>query len=265
MSQKLYQIRQYIKFIFQSKTRWGHGVHSPFVYDLIESIFNHPGQYYDFKTIEDFRFKLLRNQNKIKVEDFGAGALQKKQHQRSISKIAKTSLLDTHHAQLLFRLANRFQPRTMIELGSSLGITASYLASACKNAQLYTFEGSPEIAKIAQHHLKEIGSKNSQVVIGSFDEQLPLIIQHLETVDFAFIDGNHRYEPTLKYFEWILEKINHSTVLIFDDIYWSKEMTQAWKTIIAHPKVTISIDLFRMGLVFFRTENPKQDFKVKFF
>jgi len=264
MHQKIYQLKAYVKHWKQANSKLGHGIHSPFVYDLVETVFNHTGSYYCFPKIEKQREHMLSNKSIIEVEDFGAGSSVNKQNKRSLSSIAKTALLQPLHAQLMFRLVNRFKPKTIIELGSSLGITSAYLASACKTAQLYTLEGSPEVAKVAQSNLSKLKIKNAILKTGPFEEQLPKVLDTIEKVDFAFIDGNHRYEATLQYFELLLKKANEHSVFVFDDIYWSEDMTKAWKEIIARPEVKVSIDLYRMGIIFFRKESLKQDFKIKF-
>lgn len=264
MNQKIHQIRQYIRHQRQAKSRIGHGIHSPFVYELVEQVFNHSGNYYCYPKIEKYRQQLLTFHSVLNIEDFGAGSTKNNQKERKVSEIAKTALLNPEHAQLLFRLVNRFQPQTIIELGTSLGITSAYLASAYKQAQIYTFEGSPEIAQMAQKTFKKLKMNNIQQITTSFDDTLPQTLEQINTVDFAFIDGNHRYEPTLRYFEQLLEKASEHSVFVFDDIYWSEGMTRAWNKIISHPKVTVSIDIYRMGLVFFRKSNPKQNFKIKF-
>lgn len=264
MNQRIYQIKQYAKHLKQAKSKLGHGVHSPFVYELVEQVFNHDGQYYSFAKIEQLREQLLKDKTIIEIEDFGAGSTQTKDNKRRIASIANSALLKAEHSQLLFRLVNRFQPKNIIELGTSLGTTSAYLASACKNSQVYTFEGSPEVAKMAKRNLNHLNIKNIQLITGEFDKKLPKALELINTVDFAFIDGNHRYEPTIKYFELLLKKSTPDSVFIFDDIYWSEGMTKAWKEIIARPEVTVSIDLFRMGIIFFRKESLKQDFVIKF-
>ena len=264
MQQKIHQIKYFIKHLAQAHSRLGHGVHSPFVYELVEQVFNNNGEYYSFKAIEKLRVRLRNDKTIVEVEDFGAGSTQTQNNRRSISSIAKSALLGKEHAQLLFRLVNRFQPKTIIELGTSLGLSSAYLASACKHAMVHTFEGSPEISKLAQNNLKHLNLKNIKLHTGPFDLELPKLLDAIDSIDFAFIDGNHKYEPTLKYFNLLLQKSHPKSIFVFDDIYWSEGMTKAWKEIIAQPEVTVSIDLYRMGIVFFRTESPKQDFKIRF-
>ena len=264
MNQKLFQIKQYINYLFIAKSSLGHGVHSPFVYDLIEQIFNHEGQFYAFYKIEKRRDKLLNNHKILQIKDFGAGSSVNKNRKRKVSSIAKSALLHKKHAQLLFNLVNKFPVHNIIELGSSLGITSSYLAQAKKKAKVYTFEGSPEIAQIARNTFKQLQVSNIDLHQGQFKDELPKVIDKIDSVDFAFIDGDHRYEPTMAYFEMLLSKVTNQSVFVFDDIYWSEGMMRAWKEIIARPEVTVSIDLYRMGIIFFRKESSKENFIIKF-
>ncbi len=264
MKQKQHQIQSYFKYRFSAKSRLGHGVHSPFVFQLIQNVFNNKGQYYAYNAIEQQRTALSQNKTIINIKDMGAGSSVHKSNRRAVRSIAKTSLLNPEYAQLLFRLVNYFQPKSILELGTSLGLTTAYLASAKKQAEVYTIEACPSIKNIAEQHFAILGLKNIHSVLGSFDEQLPDVLKKMDTVDFAFIDGNHAYEPTLRYFEQILPKTTPGSVLIFDDIYWSESMTKAWEEIKSHPKVTVSIDLYRMGLIFFRTESSKEDFTIRF-
>ena len=243
--------------------RKGHRVHSPFVYDLVENIFNHTETYYPFIKIEKKRKSLLQSKKIIEVKDYGAGSLKLKNSQRKVSDIARYSLSNAKEAQLLFRIVNRFQPKILIEIGTSLGITSAYLASVNKKSKLYTLEGAPAIAKIAAQTFKQFRFRNIELIEGEFSQKLPALLQKIDAVDFALIDGNHRYKPTIEYFDLLLEKAHNDSVFIFDDIYWSEEMQQAWKEIIARQEVRISIDLYHMGIVFFRKENTKQDFKIR--
>ena len=158
-----------------------------------------------------------------------------------------------------------YGPKQIIELGTSLGITTAYLASANPAAKVTTFEGSNAIAKIAGHNHQLLGLTNVDLIEGNFDEQLPLWLAQNKSVDFAFIDGNHAFKPTMAYFEALLDVVEDHSILVFDDIHWSKEMEGAWAQISAHSRVTLSIDLFFIGIVFFRKEfAQKQQFSIRF-
>ena len=256
---------KYLRYLLTASNGKGHGVHSPFVYEFIEKVLNDKNQYEYYLPIESIRKELLQNNNSIEVEDFGAGSSVIKTKQRKISAIAASSLKPKKYAQLIFRIASYYQPKHIIELGTSLGITASYLSCACPKAIVASFEGANAVADIAEKNLKSIGSKNLQIHVGEFSKTLPEYLSKNSTIDLAFIDGNHRKIPTIEYFNQILQYSNDYTIMIFDDIHWSKEMEEAWETIKQNPSVTLSMDLFFIGLVFFRKEfKVKQHFSIRY-
>lgn len=257
--------KKYIHYYINAANSKGHGVHSPFVFNFIKFIKNDQKRYPCYERIEQLRTALLDNKDWIEVEDFGAGSTVLKTTKRRIDKMAASSLKPKKFAQLLYRIVQYFQPQTIVELGTSFGITSSYLASANKSATLFTLEGAPPIANIASANFQTLHLKNILLKTGEFTETLPELLQQMSIVDFAFIDGNHREQPTLDYFEQFLLKSAPGTILVFDDIHWSKEMESAWAKIKAHPSVTLTIDLFFIGLVFFRTDfKVKQHFSLRF-
>jgi len=200
----------------------------------------------------------------VNCNDLGAGSLHSNNAAKTIKSLAKHSAKPTKYARLLFRLVNHFQPDHVIELGTSLGISSAYMASARSQTDVITIEGCPEIAAIAMKNNKELELKNIDQLVGNFDEVLPAILNKLEKVDFVFFDGNHRKKPTLRYFQWCTQKAHENSVFIMDDIYWSEEMKEAWEEIKNDNRVTVTIDLFFMGIVFFRKEQVKQHFMIKF-
>lgn len=257
--------KKYIHHYINASNSKGHGVHSPFVFNFIKFIKNDRKQYPCYKSIEKLRGALLKNNNWIEVEDFGAGSTVLKTKKRRIDKMAASSLKPKKFAQLLFRMVQYYQPQTIVELGTSFGITSSYMACGNKTAKLFTLEGAPSIANIATANFESLNLKNIELKTGEFTGTLPELFQQVAVIDFAFIDGNHREGPTLKYFETILLKATPGTILVFDDIHWSAGMEAAWETIKAHPSVTLSIDLFFIGIVFFRPEfKVKQHFALRF-
>ena len=253
-------IKEYIKFQFNSKHHKGHGVHSPFVFSIVEDILNEKNEYYAYKEIESTRRNLLADNSVIFVNDHGTGASRK----RKVSEIAKTSLKSKKEAQMLFRLACLMQPKNILELGTCLGTTTLYLASACSSANIYTIEGCPNIAKIARQNFKNFDAKNITNIVGNINTELPKIISKIDSLDMVFFDANHTKQATLNYFYQCLEKANEDSVFIFDDIYWSEGMTEAWEEIYSNPAVTYSIDLFHLGIIFFNKEWKKAHFKIKF-
>ncbi len=252
----------YLGHRLSAKTR--HGVHSPFVYKLVDEVIYDFAPKPEYKIIEDLRKNLLTDERMIRITDLGAGSLINNNKQKQVKQIAKNALKPKKLAQLIYRLAKNQQPDNIIELGTCLGITTSYLAKAVPQAKVITMEGCPQTAAIAQENFDRLNLKNIHLKIGNFDTNLPLVIADVQKLDFVFVDGNHRKDATLNYFHWCLPKISEDSLLIFDDIYWSKGMKEAWEQIKSHPDVTVTIDLFWIGLVFFKKGRTKEHFKIKF-
>lgn len=252
----------YIRYYFVSTNE--HGVHSPFVYNLVTTVIYSKRSFPFYKEIDKARKELLRDRKEITITDLGAGSQVNNSRKRKISDIAKHSSRPAKYGRLLARLVAHFQPSTILELGTSLGISTLYLASAKRDAQVITIEGCPQTASIAQQQFDKMKLHNIELMQGSFDDVLSKALQKIGKIDFVFFDGNHRKEPTLKYFEEALAFAHNDSVFIFDDIHWSEEMEEAWEAIKAHPKVTVTIDLFMMGIVFFRREQREEHFVIRF-
>ncbi|MFH1319983.1 MAG: class I SAM-dependent methyltransferase [Bacteroidota bacterium] len=250
-----------IKYIhYYLITRNKDNIHSPFVFDLLTNIIKDTTPFYIYKDIETIRSELLRSRKKIEVMDYGTGSSRL----RMVKDIVKISAKSPKYAQLLFRLINHFQPQTLLELGTSLGISALYQASVSKGSKFITVEGCPQTAEIARENFKKLNMDNIELIIDNFDEKLPDILQQVKQLDYVFFDGNHRKKPTISYFEQCLPLVGNNSFFIFDDIHYPEEMEDAWEVIKDHPSVTVTIDLFFMGLVFFRKELAKQHFVVRF-
>ena len=256
---------KYLQYYFTSSNGKGHGTHSPFVFEFITKVLNDKTVYSEYERVERLRNQLLNDNSILNVEDFGAGSSVSKTNQRTVSSIARNAAKSKKLGQLLFRMVKFYQPSTILELGTSLGITSSYLALANQDARMITMEGSKEIAEAARKNFRNLEIRNLEIVEGNFDDKLSSVITQLSSIDFVFIDGNHRKEPTERYFKELLAKMNKDSILVFDDIHWSNEMEAAWEAIKNNAAVTCSIDLFFIGIVFFRKEfKEKQDFAICF-
>ena len=256
---------RFLKYYINASNGKGHGVHSPFVFEFITKVLNDDRHFYAYESIENLRQLLLADERQIVIEDFGAGSRVKKSNTRSIRDIAASSLKPKKFGQLLFRIVDHYSPATILELGTSLGITTAYMASAKAGSTLITMEGATAVAEVAKKNFAKLNLTNISMVTGNFDKTLSGAIEKAGRVDLAFIDGNHRYEPTVRYFRQLLPAAHEYTILIFDDIHWSKEMEQAWEEIKQDGMVMLTIDLFYIGLVFFRKENKvKQHFTIRF-
>ncbi|HLF51974.1 class I SAM-dependent methyltransferase [Flavobacterium sp.] len=259
----LFQIKSYLQFLWHSKNE--HAVHSPFVFSLLTKCFYDKKLKPEYAILKKYRNSLLQNKETIEVTDFGAGSKVFKSNTREISKIAKTAGISPKRAELLFRITNYFQSESLLEIGTSLGLATSALSLGSRSvgtkAKITTLEGCPETAKIAQKQFISFGLTNINLEVTEFNNYL----NNLQTSNFKLIyfDGNHQKQATLDYFESLLPTITNETVWIFDDIHWSSEMEDAWKLIKKHPKVTVTIDTFQWGLVFFRYEQKKEHFIIR--
>jgi len=252
----------YLKHRLTANSR--HGTHSPFVYKLTDEVIYDFSNKKVYEEIEAQRKKLLNDDKLITVTDLGAGSHLNKNRTKKVSQIAKNALKAPRLAQLIYRLVANQQPENIIELGTCLGITSAYLAKAQPTAKVLTIEGCPETAAVANQNFKDLGLANIELQVGNFNELLPKVINAAEKLDFVYVDGNHTKEATLNYFNWCLPKIHENSLLIFDDIYWSEGMKEAWEEIKNHPEVTVTIDLFWIGLVYFKKGQAKEHFKIKF-
>lgn len=248
--------------IYQLKSTNEHGIHSPFIFDLVKIIYDNTN-YYCYDSIELLRNKLKNSNKQISYNDLGAKGNANNKNV-FIKNIAKRSIKPAKYGQLLFRLANHFQPKSVLELGTSLGISTSYLASVNSTNTIITVEGAPEVAAIAKDNFEYLQLNNIKQFVGNFDLVLPELLQNIDKLDLIFFDGNHRKDPTMNYFKQCLTKTHEGSVFIFDDIYWSSEMKEAWTEIKNHPQVKVTVDLFQFGIVFFRSGQAKEHFVIQF-
>ncbi len=254
---RLKLIQRYLRYFSKADTLYQ--IHSPFVFSFAENVLEDEREYYAFQSVEKLRHYLLRNNTKLQLTDYGAGSLSGAQKSKSVKSIAKNAASQKWQCQTLFRLVNFIKPKTILEMGTSLGISTIYQSQAAMNAQMITLEGDPRIAELAKMHFEDFKIKNVELVEGEFKKTLLPALQKLKILDYVFIDGNHRLTPTLEYFETCLKFAHDDSVFIFDDIHWSEEMEQAWEQIKSHSRVKLSIDLFHMGIVFFRKEQREKE------
>jgi predicted O-methyltransferase YrrM len=253
---------RYLKYLLQSNTKYG--VHPPFLFNLVTKVFEDKTYYPAYQSIEQLKTALLKNDQKIMVTDYGAGSRIDSGNERMISQITRHTSKSTKYGRLLFRLVRYLKPDNIIELGTSMGLSAAYMAEGNPQSKVYTIEGCPHIAQIAQSNFHKLKLQNINLITGTFEDQLSGLLEKTGTIQFVFIDGNHRKNPTMLYFEQCMERAVNDTCLVFDDIHWSEEMESAWKEIKYNRKVTLSVDLFFMGLVFLKKELTKQDFVIRF-
>jgi predicted O-methyltransferase YrrM len=258
MGSFVFKAVSYLNYFAKRKDE--HSIHSPFVFNLYNHVVKDNRQFYSFGAIEKARKELLDDEHEIEKIDFGASG---KNGKRKISTLAKNSK-SPEYCRILFRLTDYFGCKKIIEIGTSLGISGSYLYMANKKSQFFTLEGCPNTAKVAKETFGKLKLDKATILIGEFDLNFENSLKTLGNIDLIFFDGNHTLEATIKYFNIALNYIHNDSVFVFDDIYWSEEMSLAWNEIKNHSKVKITIDLFEIGLVFFREEQmEKQHYVLK--
>jgi len=261
---QIWLIKNYVTYLLKSKSRYH--IHSPFVFDLVEKVFKEKAVSGELKKIDAYKKSLSKNKTIIETVDFGTGAHQKALATsfQKVGDIVKNRSQQKQQAYLLHRLARYFKPENVLEFGTAAGFSTAYIKSAIPESRIVSMEGCPALAKVAGETLKQLHIQNVAIRVGNFDVLLPGILNEFDTLDMVFFDGNHREKPTLDYFNQCIERANEDSVFIFDDIHWSPGMDRAWQTIKTDNRVSLTIDLFWLGLVFFRKGAPKQDFVIRY-
>ena len=254
-------LTSYLKFLKNSKNH--HGIHSPFVYNLVTKCFYNKKEYPEYQILKNYRKSLLQDQTIINVTDFGAGSRVFKSNRRKISAIAKNAGISEKRAKLLLRIVKYFQPNTILEIGTSLGLATSALSIGNPKAKIVTLEGCKETIGFAQSQISNFKLNNIEFINAKFEDYLKNQQPATSNQQLIYFDGNHSKKATLNYFELLLPTATNNSVWIFDDIYWSQEMQEAWHEIKNHPKVTVTIDTFQWGIVFFRKEQEKEHFLIR--
>lgn len=252
-------IKRFARHWLTAKPKGGFGVHSPFAFHFITNVIEEKLPYYCFSMVEKSRHSLLRDKRTIDVTDYGTGPSCPKR----ICDIASNSLKKASLAQVIFRIAISNRSKEILELGTSLGITTLYLAKTDSKAHITTLEGCPNTAAVARNLLDNAGVRNVEVIVGDIGKTLDDAISRHNRLDLVFFDANHRKEPTIRYFEKCLPKVSANTIFIFDDIYHSAEMEEAWNEIKSHPAVRVSMDFFHFGVIFFNKTLQIEHYKIR--
>lgn len=254
-----FQVKTYLNYWLDSVNE--HSLHSPFLYDLYTKVINvEPSPELD---IEKLRVDLLKTHREIEVQDLGATSKHFSSGKRKISEIAETSVSSMRLSSLYLRLAEYAEAKTIAELGTSFGLNTLYLAKK-KGVKVYTFEGLESIAEVAEDTFKFAAAKNIELIKGNINSTLYSTLSRIPKIDFAFIDANHQYEATRKYFEELLMKVHHKSILVIDDIHGNPGMSKAWKEICRHDLVHTTLDLYRCGILFFDPSLTKQHVVLQF-
>lgn len=255
----MYQVKQYIKFLFKATNQ--HGVHSPFVYNFVTKCLYDKKKYNGYKDLQNYRKLLQASKTTLQITDLGEGSKTLGNEVRKVSQMVSTSSSTKKEAKLLYRVAKYFKLSSVLELGTSLGMGTYAFALANENSKIITVEGCKNTSNFTKSQFENLDVNNTNFNIGAFTSKIKKLDQ--THFDCIYFDGHHNKEATIQYFEALLPKAHNDSIFIFDDIYWSKEMTEAWEYIKSHNAVTVTVDCFLLGFVFFRKEQAKEHFKIR--
>jgi predicted O-methyltransferase YrrM len=261
---KIFSVLSFINYILFSSHKRGHGVHSPFVYDFIIKVFRNKISPDIVFKVEKIRKKLKSDKRTISMTDFGTGSERRKNKLVKVSEIARKSSVPKRYSKILAGLSREIGKSAIVELGTSFGLSTMYMASANQQARVFTVEGCPSVSEIACENFKEAGLKNIELITGRFEQAIPEIENRGIRPGLVFIDGNHRKEPTINYFYRMADLSDENTIVIIDDIYCSRQMSEAWTEIKKDKRISLTIDIYRMGIVFFRRGMTRTDYKIRY-
>lgn len=247
----LSRLRLLLRYIWHGRTIYH--IHSPFVYNFVKYVLRSNRHYYAFNHIKQITSQLKRSKQTITMNDLGAGSQTGTAKIRTLANLTRNTAIPAKYGRLLFRIINEYELKHVLELGTGTGVSALYMAAANQTGRIMSLEGNEHLAAVSRNTFKQAGYA-IELVIGPFDKMLPQVLKNIETVDLAFLDGNHKREATLRYFEAILPHLHDGSVVVLDDINWSVEMMDTWHILKQHPKVKLSVDLYRMGLLFFNKD-----------
>lgn len=235
-----------------------HSIHSPFFFDFYVNVIKASKQDEGHEPVEAIRTSLLENKTPIEMADLGAGS-HRHNGNTTIAQVAKVSLSSVRLSNLYERICHYNDSKYIVELGTAMGINTLYLANN-NSKKVFTFEGSQSLINIALTHFELFDKQNIKLIEGNIDKTLPQFLQATDKINFVLMDANHRYEPTIRYFNQLVRRLNEKSIVVIDDIHWSEEMEKAWKELHKHELVYGSIDLYRCGILFFDPALNKQHF-----
>jgi predicted O-methyltransferase YrrM len=264
MSRQVEAVVGYLKHAVRAQSKYH--IHSPFVYGFYQNVLKDEHAYIQYRVVNRLRKELESVSRFIKRKDLGARCKDFPCDQRfvRVKDIVHHSSVTRKKGEFLFRLIHEYKPLSILELGTSLGISTIYFALAAPESKIVTIEGCIDSANLARENFDRTGLKNIHVITGNFEDKLAVALAEMPDPDLVFFDGNHKKEPTLAYFEQCLQHVHPGTIFLFDDIHWSTGMEEAWDIIRQHPQVKVSIDIYHMGIVFFKEELSKEDFTIRF-
>jgi len=260
----VWRILKYLQHLIFLRHRYGHGIHSPYLFEAVHKVIFDASGEKGHIPVRDLHRDLLSDRTSLPAGGAGAPSRVHSAAYSPVGSFVRGSSVSPKYGALLFRISRWFNPEVILELGTGIGVSTLYLASASPGATVHTIEGNRDRAEFSLRLFKRSGLTTVQVHIGEMDQVLDTLRSGVSGRILAFVDGNHLYGPTLRYLRWILDQAGEEAVVVMDDIYWSKGMFRAWQEIISWPEIRVSINLFQMGILLLRRDLNKADLKIKF-
>ncbi len=262
MDKKIHRTYNYLNHLIKSKHRKSHGIHSPFIYEFVSQVVYDRKLYPEYTDIRNIRNELKNSGEVLPVKNMGARSNRFTGDSRSVKDLVSLSSVQPRIGELLFRMTRHYKPSTIIELGTSIGLSTLYLAKGAPDAQVVTVEGNKESCEFVRSLFKKYKAVNIKAINGMFDDYLSYFKDNYPSPGLVFIDGNHTHEATLRYFRHFASLMEEGFIII-DDINWSDEMRKAWKEITLTTSNRVTLDLFFMGIVIFRKSITPGHFLIR--
>ena len=235
----------YLSYYFASHTKYQ--IHAPFVYEFLTQIFEDDRFYHAMGVIENYRRNLLGNGSQI-ITKTGV---------TTTNQLVKTLAISPKAGAILFKSVHFYKPTTLLEIGNSLGISTLYQATPNSQVPMITLMPDTSLATATHNYFKQLGTRNISILTGPIQANLSTAIQQLKTIDYLFLNGFWGIINTFNYFETCLEQMPSNAVFVFKSPYASKATQEFWEKAKKHQKVRLSIDIYDLGFLFFRSEQKQ--------
>lgn len=250
LSYWLFRAGSAIRWYCRARTRYD--VHSPHIVEFLNEVYCDRRYYHAFAKIRGIRKSWEKEKVTVKLTSHGAKSKTTARGERSAASLVATNAINDASGRFLFRLALWIKAKRLLEFGTNAGISTLYLAEADTRAQVQTVEGNPALAELAQRTFS-LAKLQPTAYVSLFERWLEENPPNLAApYDLIFIDGDHRYQPTLDYVDQLLPATNPAGIIVVADIHWSEGMEKAWAELKDRPGVTASVDTYHFGLLFLK-------------
>ncbi len=262
MSNTLFTAKEWLKYFLFSHHSKGHGIHSPWVFRFVKSVLNDKKSERHFFENQLKQKQLKKNTGYVILQDLGASSSINNGKTKRIGELALSVTTPFKYRCLLGKMVQFYNPDVIIEFGTSLGLTTNILAESTKKV-ITTVEGCQNIHKIALENFLQWNNQNVVAKHSDFDS----FIQNFEFQNrtcFIYIDGNHSGNATLRYVEQFWKKIPDGSIIVIGDIFWSRDMANAWRQLTVPQDKKYTIDLFHVGILFKHTSCMGQHYRIRY-